>query len=231
MSSGARNWSLLVPVAAGESVLDLTGDGGETTRSLLAAGARVTALCASERSCELLREAGARVERAAGVAVASLPPESYQAIIATPGEVFRRPSRSCLRALAGWLVPGGLLFMGLENPLWTWSLGRWGRRRFLGESPSDRGTGSWCRGTAARLRCSGFGDVRVYGVFPSRYHTRFLVPLGEPEVERYFLNSMVGGASVKARTARALARAAVATGLLDQLIPAYEVVAAKLEAA
>ena len=88
MSSRARNWSLLVPVAEGDPVLDLAGDAGETTRRLVKAGARVTALRCRAPDCAALRAEGAEALQVASLAEAKLHAGAYRAIIAAPGEVF-----------------------------------------------------------------------------------------------------------------------------------------------
>ena len=166
---------------------------------------------------------------------------NYPAALGRNGNAARAVERFLAEAQRV-LAPDGVLYLGAENRLYH-LLGLssvFGHLRkstvrpdrsleanlmALGNGPKTfrRTLGTYRR----LLRSAGFGRVRAFAPLPDAVSPQVVVTLDGRESQRFLFLERVRRHSAKTRTAAALGRVAVATGLLPRVVPFYYLVASK----
>jgi hypothetical protein len=110
-----------------------------------------------------------------------------------------------LATLASRVAPGGRLYLEIARPT-------------LRHPPRELGR---------RLRRLGFGATRAYWPKPDFAHCELLLPLGDRQLQAYYLAEMFFAMSIGRRIVRAGLWGAVRLGVFERLLPGYLMIAGR----
>ena len=230
--SSSRFSLLLLGLGPAARVLEVSSDGGARARALRAAGALPLCVRASREEAAQLREAG--FEAAAIEDLVASP--SFDAALVSAalgrtggGEWVVSSLAPLLARVAGAVKPGGLVVLALPNPLLTWPLVGAAARRLQGQGGAENGeVGPLSfrlpgeRALRRSLEQAGLAEVRVFAALPSAERPKFLVPLGDRRVVRYFFAHLVPRARERWKRLAVRAAEALPASFFERLAPAYE---------
>jgi len=241
------HWSFFIPTGSEVSLLELGSGTGELSCHLAERAGRVETLCFSED--QRRQVAG----RAHGSGHANVRVQLYHPGSALPFDdgtfdallVDRMAERAAEEFLAEAqrvLADDGVLYLGAENRLYhllglssIYGLLRKSTARSDPELQANlRALGNDHRpfrrtlGTYRQLlRSAGFHNVRAFAPLPDAVRPQVVITLDGREPQRFLFRERVRRHSAKTRTAAALGRIAVATGLLPHVVPFFYLVASK----
>ena len=231
-------WSLLLALAPGQRVLEVSEDDGARAEALAALGVHAVCLRPSEAAVAKL---GARGMEAYSIEAAYGAAPGDAAVVAvalgrTRGTGWvTRDLASLLAAVASRLKPGAPIVVALPNPLFELPFVGALLDRLQPEIPTrlkprghlTLGSGGE-RGLRQALERAGLVEVRVFAALPGGARPKFLVPLGCRAAIDYFFRALLPRAgSLAKRRAVSLAAASARLGVFARVVPAYEIAAMK----
>ena len=242
----STGWRILLCLKPGTRVLEVSADSGERAAALEKAGAKVVCLRRSRAELTALRSRGFETFLSTSGSVSPSEAGRFDAVVvsaalgSTQGSEWMTTELGVLlRHMRASLRPGAPLVLSLPNPLFrlpglsyllAWLRDGEGRPRGRGWDVGFHR--SIDIGALRELFIeAGFTSVRMFAPLPEAHQPKFLVPLGDPNVMDYFFRFLVPRTRSAPRRATVhLARLAAKYGLLERLLPSYEVAAARATA-
>jgi hypothetical protein len=209
----AGDWRFLLPELPAGDVLCVGGSLSPVPLSLARTCRSVTVQCGAVHGRFLL--ARAREEGFSNVSVVSSTGVAREygtiAVLRSPMRAgawrgwagFPQRSGRDLQGLLKMIRPGGWLYAEVDSPAVSAPPGVMRRR----------------------LRRSGYSAVEFYWPKPTFRHCEMLMPMGDRDVQSYYLDYQFFATSPARRILRFVLRMAVKLGLFDLTVPAYSVLA------